>query len=119
MTELIGVVVIPLEQEISKSAAKLFPAFQHDYGSLGEKLSGLGLAGGDRVRVMNQELADVLFTDASDAPQRLGAETSALFDNLKWALEVKRSLDNGLTAPCRTPVASPRYRSAPRYGRAR
>ena len=35
---------------------------------------------------MNQELADVMFTDASDAPQRLGAETSALSDNLKWAL---------------------------------
>ena len=101
LTELIGDVVIPLEQEISKAAAKHFPRFQHDYGSLGEKLSGLGLAGGDRVRVMNQELADVLFTDASDAPQRLGAETSAIFDNLKWALEVKRSLDNGLDGTLR------------------
>ena len=96
LTELIGERVIPLEQEISKAAAKHFPRLQHDYGSLGEKLSGLGLAGGDRVSVMNQELADVLFTDASDAPQRLGAETSALFDNLKWVLEVKRTLDNGL-----------------------
>lgn len=101
LTELIGDVVIPLEQEISKAAAKHFPRFQHDYGSLEEKLSGLGLTGGDRVRVMNQELADVLFTDASDAPQRLGAETSALFDNLKWALEVKRALDNGLDGTLR------------------
>ena len=101
LTELIGDVVIPLEQEISKAAAKHFPRFQHEYGSLGEKLGGLGLAGGDRVRVMNQELADVLFTDASDAPQRLGAETSALFDNLKWALEVKRALDNGLDTTLR------------------
>ncbi len=50
---------------------------------------------------MNQELADVLFTDASDAPQRLGAETSALFENIKWALEVKRSLDNGLDGTLR------------------
>ncbi len=50
---------------------------------------------------MNQELADVLFTDASDAPQRLGAEDSALFDNLRWALEVKRSLDNGLDGTLR------------------
>lgn len=101
LTELIGDTVIPLEQEISKAAAKHFPRFQHDYGSLGEKLSGLGLAGGDRVRMMNQELADVLFTDASDAPQRLGAETSALFENLKWALEVRRALDNGLDATLR------------------
>jgi hypothetical protein len=45
---------------------------------------------------MNQDIADVLFTDASDAPQRLGAEKSAIYDNLKWAIEVKRALDNGL-----------------------
>ena len=98
---MIGDIVIPLEQEISKAAVKHFPRFQHDYGSLGEKLGGLGLAGGDRVRMMNQELADVMFTDASDAPQRLGAETSALSDNLKWALEVKRALDNGLDGTLR------------------
>jgi hypothetical protein len=49
---------------------------------------------------LNQDIADVLFTDASDAPQRLGAETSAIYDNLKWALEVKRVLDNGLDATC-------------------
>ena len=101
LTELVGDTVIPLEQEISKAAAKHFPRFQCDYGSLGEKLVGLGLAGSDRIQAMNQELADVLFTDASDAPQRLGAETSALHDNLKWALEVKRSLDNGLDGTLR------------------
>lgn len=101
LTELVGDTVIPLEQEISKAAAKHFPRFQYDYGSLGEKLIGLGLAGSERIQAMNQDLADVLFTDASDAPQRLGAETSALYDNLKWALEVKRSLDNGLDATLR------------------
>ena len=61
----------------------------------------LGLAGSDRIRTLNQDIADVLFTDASDAPQRLGAETSAIYDNLKWALEVKRVLDNGLDATLR------------------
>lgn len=101
LTELAGDMVIPLEQEISKAAAKHFPRFQHDYGALAEKLSGLGLAGSDRVRTLNQDIADVLFTDASDAPQRLGAETSTIYDNLKWALEVKRALDNGLDATLR------------------
>ncbi|MBN0595646.1 hypothetical protein JTM42_34770, partial [Pseudomonas aeruginosa] len=38
LTELVGDMVIPLEQEISKAAAKHFPRFQHDYGSLAEKL---------------------------------------------------------------------------------
>lgn len=101
LTDLVGDTVIPLEQEISKASAKHFPRFQYEYGSLGERLIGLGLAGSDRVQAMNQELADVLFTDASDAPQRLGAETSALYDNLKWALEIKRSLDNGLDSTLR------------------
>jgi hypothetical protein len=101
LTELVGDMVIPLEQEISKAAAKHFPRFQHDYGSLSEKLSGLGLAGSDRIRTLNQDIVDVLFTDASDAPQRLGAETSAIYDSLKWALEVKRVLENGLEAALR------------------
>jgi hypothetical protein len=96
LTELLGDVVIPLEQEISKAAAKHFPKFQNEYGSLGEKLVGLGLAGSELVRAMNQDIADLLFTDASDAPQRLGAVDSTIYDNLKWALEVKRALDNGL-----------------------
>lgn len=101
LTDLVGDLVLPLEQEISKAAAKHFPRFQHDYGALAEKLSGLGLAGSDRVRTLNRDLADVLFTDASDAPQRLGAETSTLHDNLKWAHAVKRALDQGLDATLR------------------
>jgi hypothetical protein len=101
LSELVGDMVIPLEQEISKAAARHFPRFQHDYGSLAEKLSGLGLAGGERVRTLNQDIADVLFTDASDAPQRLGAETSAIYDNLKWAQIVAPVLDNGLDSTLR------------------
>jgi hypothetical protein len=116
LTELVGDMVIPLEQEISKAAAKHFPRFQHDYGALAEKLSGLGLAGSDRVRTLNQDIADVLFTDASDAPQRLGAETSSIYDNLKWALEVKRVLDNGLDATLRVTTSPPsRHRGPARH----
>jgi hypothetical protein len=119
LTELVGDMVIPLEQEISKAAAKHFPRFQHDYGSLAEKLSGLGLAGSDRVRTLNQDIADVLFTDASDAPQRLGAETSAIYDNLKWAQEVKRVLDNGLDShAARLAGPSPRHRGLAGHRRA-
>lgn len=101
LTELIGDTVIPLEQEISKAAAKHFPRFQNDYGSLAEKLSGLGLAGSERIRAMNQDIADLLFTDASDATQRMGAENSSIYDNLKWAQAVKRAFDNGLDATIR------------------
>jgi hypothetical protein len=102
LTELVADTVIPLEQEISKVATKYFPRFQNDYGSLSEKLVGLGLGGSERIITLNQDLADVLFTDASDAPQRLGAENSAIYDNLRWAIEVKRELDNGLDMTVRS-----------------
>jgi hypothetical protein len=38
LTELIGDTVVPLEDEISKTAAKHLPQFQSKFGSLGEKL---------------------------------------------------------------------------------
>jgi hypothetical protein len=101
LTEIVGDMVIPLEQEISKAAAKHLPRFQPDYGSLAEKLSGLELAGSDRARTLNRDIADILSIDASDAPQRLGAENSDIYDNLKWALEAKRALENGLEATLR------------------
>ncbi|WP_036357316.1 BREX system P-loop protein BrxC [Microvirga sp. BSC39] len=101
LTDLIGDIVIPLEQEISKATAKHFTRFQLEYGTLSERLSRLGLGGSERVKGMNQEIADILFTDASDAPQRLGAEDSSIYNNLKWALEVKRALDNGLESTLR------------------
>lgn len=101
LTDLVGDVVIPLEQEISKATAKHFTRFQLEYGTLSERLSRLGLGGSDRVKGMNQDIADILFTDASDAPQRLGAEDSSIYNNLKWANEVKRALDNGLETTLR------------------
>ena len=96
LTDMIGDQIIPLEDDISKAAIKYFPQFQHQFAPLAEKLAGLGLPGEERLRDLNQELADVLFTDASDAPQRLGGEESVLYDNLQWASAVKRVLDNGL-----------------------
>lgn len=96
LTDLIGDSVIPLEQEISKAAVKQFPRFQQSYSPLAEKLKGLQLAGVARIESLNQEITDVLFTDGSDAPQRLGSEFSALYDNLKWAGEVKLALEKGL-----------------------
>jgi hypothetical protein len=101
LTELVGDLVMPLEQEISKAAAKHFLSYQRDYGPLAEKLSSLGLAGSDRATTLLRDMADILITDASDAPQRLGSETSSLYENLSWALEVKRAFDNGLDATIR------------------
>ena len=91
-----GNLIIPLEEEISKAAQKNFPVFQQQFGSLGEKLNRLNAPGQSRVEELQQALRDVLFNDCSDATQRMGAKESPLHSNLKWAAEVKVSLDHGL-----------------------
>ena len=96
LTELSGDMVVPLEDDISKSTTKLFPQLQHQYGPLAEKLKGLKLPGADRLESLSQNIKDILFTDASDAPQRLGGEESELYANLKWAADLKRALEHGL-----------------------
>lgn len=96
LTDLLGDTILPLEQEISKTVAKNFARFQHDYAPLAERLNNLGVAGSERVRSLNSEITDLLFTDASDAPTLLGAEASSLYDNLKWAQEAKSALRDGL-----------------------
>lgn len=96
LTELTGEMVIPLEQEISKAMVRHFPRIQHELGPLAEKLDGLGIRGGERMRRLTRDIADVLFTDASDAPQRLGAESSAFHDDLRWSLEIRHAFDHGL-----------------------
>ncbi len=91
-----GNVVNPLEEEISKAAQKNFPVFLQQFGALGEKLNRLNVPGEGRVDELQQALHDVLFNDCSDATQRMGAQESPLYSNLKWAAEVKVSLDHGL-----------------------
>jgi len=96
LTELSGESVLPLEDEISKATTKLFPQLQQDYSPIAEKLKSLGLPGVDRLDTLSQDIKDLLFSDGSDAPQRLGGEESIMYANLKWASELKRSLDQGL-----------------------
>lgn len=101
LTEIAGETVIPLEDDISKKATRHFPQLQVRYGPLDARLDGLGLPGAESVRVLKQELADVLLTDGSDAPQRLGGEQSPLYERLRWAGEVEVALKNGLEATVR------------------
>jgi hypothetical protein len=98
LTELVGDLVVPLEPDICKAAAKHLPQLQHRFAPLAERLTGLRLPGADRARALNQQIADLLFTDASDAPQLLGAPDSELFESLQWARAVHLALEQGLAA---------------------
>lgn len=101
LTDLSGDAVVPLEEEISKAAQKLLPSLQRRYASIGEKLLGLGLPGTDTMESVNRQIADLLLTDASDAPQVFGSEESTLYDELKWAQSVKLAFDNKLDGTIR------------------
>jgi len=96
LTLLLGDTIIPLEDVISKATTKAFPEIQHKFGPLAEKMATYGLPGKDNILQLNQDIADVLLTDGSDAPQRLGGEDSTLYENLKRADEINKSLANGL-----------------------
>lgn len=96
LTELSGDAVVPLEENISKAAQKLLPDLQHRYASLGEKLATLKLPGSDTMESLNRQIADLLLTDCSDAPQVFGAENSTLYDELKWAHSVRLAFDQKL-----------------------
>ncbi len=96
LTDLSGEAVVPLEEDIGKAAQKLLPSLQHKLAPLAEKLQALGLPGVETVRSANQQIADMLLSDASDAPQRFGAEQSPLYESLKWALTAKIAFDQGI-----------------------
>jgi hypothetical protein len=97
LTELCGEHVLPLEDEISKAARQQLPELQRRLSSVSERLTSLGLPGADTMETINQQVASMLQTDASDAPVRFGAAESPLFDGLKWAIAVKNGFDQGLS----------------------
>lgn len=102
LTELCGEQVLSLEDEISKAARQRLPELQNRLSPLSERLSTLGLPGADTMDTINQQVASMLQTDASDAPLRFGAAESPLYDGLTWAIAVKNAFDQGLSDTIRS-----------------
>ncbi len=96
LTGLTGSTVIPMEQDISKAAAQFFNLAQRDFAPLIEKVKTLDIQGDERLDTLSQDLTDMLVSDASDAPQRLGAEDSQVYATLQWASEIKNAFNRGL-----------------------
>ncbi|MGP5492890.1 MULTISPECIES: BREX system P-loop protein BrxC [Psychrobacter] len=96
-----GDIVVPLEDEISKAAIKLFPLLQRNYAPLAEKLKGMDLPGSDRIEALTNNITEVLSTDGSDVSVRLGGEDSDFYNSLKWSADLTRALQQGLEADLR------------------
>jgi glutathione S-transferase len=98
LRDLSGETIMPLEDEIATAAKKHFPLYQAAFGPLAVELRGLGLPEDTATRAeeLVNDLTEVVSGDGSDAVKRLGSLASPLHDNLLWARNLKKALDNGL-----------------------
>jgi hypothetical protein len=96
LLDLTGEKVLPMAQKVSQAVLKHFPAFRNEYASLALELTSSSLPGSPRAQSLSKRLTQVLDRDASDAPITLGAEESSLVEDLEWAREVRKALDNEL-----------------------
>ena len=96
LIELTGDSVFPMEEDISKAAVRYFNKAQQEFGSLASELRNLNIPGEDKAKSLSNDLASMLLSDCSDAPQRLGAEESQVFKSLQWATAIQQSFKQGL-----------------------
>lgn len=98
LRDLSGENIMPLEVDIAAAAKKHFPIYQAAFGPLAVDLRNLGLPAecSDRAEALKDDLTAVVSGDGSDAVKRFGGADSALHDDLVWARNLKKSLDNGL-----------------------
>jgi hypothetical protein len=96
--DLIGDTVLPLEDEVATAAKKHLPNLQLAFSPLASELRNLDLSSShaEKIENLSSDLAEILSGDGSDAVKRLGGTESPLFESLKWARGLKKSLDNGL-----------------------
>jgi len=117
LLELTGEKILPMAPRISQAVLKHFPAFRSDYNSLALELTSSSLPGSLRAQSLSKRLAEVLDRDASDAPMTLGAEESSLVDDLTWARDVRKALENHLgTDAAEATELSTSIASLPRIG---
>jgi hypothetical protein len=86
--------ILPLEDKISQAARKHFPRFIEQVGALPDRLRLLSLTGEERARALIATLTELLRGDASEAAARLGGTDTTLVENIRWAREASRALDN-------------------------
>jgi hypothetical protein len=87
--------VLPLEDKISQAARKHLPRFIELHGALPDRLRLLNLAGEERARGLLTRLTELIRGDASEAATRLGGQETTLVEDIRWAREATRALDNG------------------------
>jgi hypothetical protein len=96
MLEVTGKNILPMPQNISRAVQEHFPHFQREHASLAAELTAAGLPGAERGGRLQKQLSQSLQGDASEAPGMIGAEECELIENLKWARDVRKALEQKL-----------------------
>lgn len=99
---LCGVEIFPLEAEIGQAARKHLPGQIEEVSALPAQLQLLALAGADRARNLVETGRSILAGDAVGAVALLGARACEFPDDLRWAKEASRALENGADEEIRT-----------------
>lgn len=98
--------VLPMAPNICKAVQKHFPVLRNSYSSLAMELTSFKLPGADRAQTLAKQLSQIMDRDASDAPVTLGAEDASIVEDLGWAREVRKALDDGLGSECAATVTA-------------
>jgi hypothetical protein len=96
LTELTLNSVPPLPQKISEAVMKSFPDFLTRYATHEFKLKNLDLPGGEKSKLIQDGIGEILKGDASDATFRLGKPDAELYLALVWAKKLQQAFDNDI-----------------------
>ncbi|MEZ6081239.1 MAG: hypothetical protein R3C56_37890 [Pirellulaceae bacterium] len=96
LTSLMGEQVIPLEDDICKAANKYISTVQSEFSMLSQKLVNLELPGSEELQSVCVMMGDLLSSDASEAPTKIGAENSVLFEGIARATSVQEAFGHGI-----------------------
>ena len=95
LQEIFGVDVLPIEDNISRTAREQVPGLVEKIGSLPDRLRLLGLPGRQRAADLIATCGDLTKQDAGSAASILGAPASTIVADARWARDVTSALDNG------------------------
>tara|TARA_R110002096_G_scaffold70955_3_gene169921 strand:- start:102 stop:2129 length:2028 start_codon:yes stop_codon:yes gene_type:complete len=99
LTEFIGRSVSLTEDDIAAAARKEFPTFQAAFSPLAAELRGFDLPEErcERAENLSGSITEIVKGDGSDIIDRLGSDDSTLYEDLKWARALKKTLADGLS----------------------
>jgi len=94
LAELTGEQVLALPQRIADVATEYLPKFQSEVQGLPLQVAPLGIDT-DRLERLQRSLTQALMGDGAEATPLFGAEQSELYEDLRWARALNKSLNQG------------------------